>query len=195
MWSETSRSDFLEMTLHHVATIALISLSYLTSFTRIGASILIVHDIADIFLESAKCFNYTSKVPGRKWASTVCDSLFAVFAVAFFVTRLVIYPRYLVYSLLYEAPEVMGMWGGWWVFAILLSVLQCLHVFWFALIVKMIYRLLTTGIEKDERSDDEADLSDDEKSTTVKSSADSSTTPAKSTRSTSAKSKSTKKSQ
>ena len=33
--------------------------------------------------------------------------------------------------------------------------LQVLHVFWFYLIARMIYKLATTGIEKDERSDDE----------------------------------------
>ena len=87
--------------------------------------------------------------------SVVCDTFFAIFAIAFFITRLIIYPRDLVYSLVVEAPEIMGMWTGYWAFAALLIVLQCLHVFWFYLIVRMIFKLLTTGIEKDERSDDD----------------------------------------
>ena len=46
-------------------------------------------------------------------------------------------------------------------------VLIFLHLFWFYLIARMIYRLITTGIDKDERSededeDDEADDEDDE---------------------------------
>jgi flagellar biosynthesis protein FliP len=48
---------FLLMTLLSFATALLVSV---TSFTRIGASILLLHDSADIFLESAKvCTVYT----------------------------------------------------------------------------------------------------------------------------------------
>ena len=60
-WTEVTRSDALEMIVHHLVTIALILLSYLTRFSRIGASILLVHDFADIFLEMGKCFNYICK--------------------------------------------------------------------------------------------------------------------------------------
>jgi hypothetical protein len=156
-WTEVSRSDAAEMILHHLITIVLILASYLTNFTRIGTSILLTHDFADIFLEIGKCFNYISKVPESKaWASPTTDAFFACFAVSFFVTRLVIYPRYMVYSLVYEAPQMMGMWSGYWLFAVMLCGLQCLHVFWFCLIARMIYRLTIVGeVEKDVRSDDE----------------------------------------
>jgi len=52
------------------------------------------------------------------------------------------------------------VWPGYWTFAVLLVALQCLHVFWFWLILKMAWRLLSSGesIEKDVRSDDEDDL-------------------------------------
>lgn len=158
-WTEVTRSDALEMILHHIITIALIMLSYLTNYTRIGSSILLCHDCADVFLEVGKVFNYVSKVPRfKRVCSAVCDSLFAVFAVTFFVSRLVVYPRYLVYSQVVEAPALWGgVWPGYWYFAVLLCSLQCLHVFWFYLICRMIRSLLTTGIEKDTRSDDEDD--------------------------------------
>ena len=155
MWTEVSRSDSVEMMVHHVATILLLLGSYLTNFTRIGASILLLHDCTDVLLESAKIFNYISKAKGGKWACTVCDTLFALFAVSFAVTRLILYPRYLLYSLLYEAPAILGIWPGYPVFAVLLLVLQGLHIFWFYLILRMIPSLLSTGIQKDERSDDE----------------------------------------
>lgn len=157
MWTEVSRSDSLEMVVHHLATILLIVGSYVTNFTRIGASILLLHDLSDVFLESAKVFNYISKARGGKWASSVCDSLFALFAVSFLTARLVVYPRYLVHSFLFEAPAIMGYWPGYPVFAGLLLILQGLHIFWFYLILKMIPSLLSTGIQKDERSDDEAE--------------------------------------
>jgi hypothetical protein len=62
----------------------------------------------------------------------------------------------------FEAPNHFGVnWAGFWVFSMLLVVLQLLHMFWFYLIAKMIYRLLSTGIEKDERSDDEEEVADE----------------------------------
>ena len=169
MWTEVSRSDAAEMILHHFATIFLILLSYLTNFTRIGSSILVVHDLADIFLESAKCFNYVSKnskTAVGKACGSCCDVLFGLFAIVFFVTRLVLYPRYMVYSLVYEAPQVLGgAWVGYYVFAVLLVILQCLHVFWFYLISVMIYKLAIKGtVEKDDRSDDEDEIDQDESS-------------------------------
>jgi hypothetical protein len=158
MWTEVSRSDSLEMILHHLVTVLLIVGSYLTNFTRIGSSILLLHDSSDVFLESAKVFVYISKSKNGKWACNFCDTLFAFFAISFFITRLILYPRYLVYSLLYEAPEIMGPWPGYPLFVGLLMVLQGLHIFWFYLILKMIPSLLSTGIQKDERSDDEGDI-------------------------------------
>ena len=163
MWTEVTRSDALEMIIHHVATISLIFLSWLSCFYRIGSTILLTHDVADIFMEAAKCFNYASKAKGQKWASTICDTLFGIFTIVFFVTRLVLYPRYMVYSLLVEAPTTFGgSWPGYWVFGGLLCTLVCLHVFWFVLICRMIRKLMTTGIEKDERSDDEEEDDDNE---------------------------------
>lgn len=40
----------------------------------------------------------------------------------------------------------------------LLVALQCLHIFWFYLILKMIFRLMSGNMSKDERSDDEEEL-------------------------------------
>ena len=113
MWTEVSRSDSLEMMLHHIVTILLILFSYLTNFTRIGASILLLHDAADIFLESAKLFVYTSKAWKTHkttffWTDLMATILFALFALTFLITRLVLYPRYLVYSLVVEAPAMLG---------------------------------------------------------------------------------------
>ena len=159
LWTEVNRKDTIEMILHHLITISLIVTSYLTNYTRVGASILFLHDLADVFLESAKLFNYTSKAKGHEWAKNVCDVLFAIFAITFFVTRLVVYPRYIIGSVLFEAPSFFGTdWIGYWVFAGLLIMLELLHIFWFYLIARMIYRLVTTGIEKDERSDDDDDV-------------------------------------
>lgn len=155
MWTEISRSDAAEMILHHVITITIVVASYLAGITRIGSSIFLVHDLADIWLEMGKCFVYISRAKDNQWAKVYCDVFFVIFAVTFGITRLYIYPRYLVSSLVVDAPRIMGMWSGYYVFMILLLGLQGLHIFWFYLILRMVYKLMTSGIEKDERSDDE----------------------------------------
>ena len=161
-WTEVKRSDFWEMIIHHFVTLMLITLSYLTNFTRIGSSILLIHDISDVFLETAKVINYTSKAPGRGHLKIFTDIVFSIFAISFFVTRLVIYPRYVLYATIKDGVDHFGCeFGGCYVYIGLLSALQVLHVYWFYLISRMIYRILTTGIEKDERSDDDEELEDE----------------------------------
>eukprot|EP01041_Mallomonas_annulata_P001469 gene1469-2828_t len=157
MYTEIHRSDALEMGIHHLLTILLIIFSYISNFTRIGTVILILHDSADIFLESAKCFNYYSKVKGHEHTSIICDILFAMFAITFFITRLILYPRVILYGIMVVGPSILSpnfpgyvMWLG------LLTGLQCLHIFWFYLIARMIIKLFAIGtVEKDIRSDDE----------------------------------------
>jgi ceramide synthetase len=163
MWTEVNRSDAVEMIVHHLATISVMFLSYLSSFHRVGASILLTHDVADIFLECGKCFNYAARVKGAsKWYQRICDIMFGFFAVTFFISRLVLYPKYMLSSLIWDAPVVYnGVWPGYYAFTGLLSILQCLHVFWFYLILRMVVRLMSSGgIDKDERSDDEDDGGD-----------------------------------
>lgn len=156
MWTEVNRKDAIEMIVHHISTILLITFSWIVNLTRIGTSILLVHDIADIFLEAGKCFNYISKAKGNKWAKGCCDALFGIFAITFGISRLYVFPKYMVLSLVYEAPAIFKTyWTGYYIFTALLITLLCLHIFWFSIIARMVYRLATTGIDKDERSDDE----------------------------------------
>nr|AFQ32309.1 FUM17 [Fusarium fujikuroi] len=55
---EKPRKDHMELTLHHIITIALIALSYRFHFTHIGISVYITHDISDLFLATSKSLNY-----------------------------------------------------------------------------------------------------------------------------------------
>ena len=45
---DTRRSDFWEMTLHHLVTVGLLSFSWTVNFVRVGTLILISHDISDV---------------------------------------------------------------------------------------------------------------------------------------------------
>ena len=49
--------DFIEMLLHHLVTCVLIYFSHIANFGAVGAMIVYLHYIADIFVAGAKCFN------------------------------------------------------------------------------------------------------------------------------------------
>ena len=57
------RKDFFELTVHHVATLALLFFSYAVNFWRVGTLVMVVHDVADIVLEGAKSLNYSGMRP------------------------------------------------------------------------------------------------------------------------------------
>jgi hypothetical protein len=164
LWTEVKRKDAIEMILHHVVTIFLIGFSYMINMLRIGSLIIVLHDCADVFLETAKVFNYINKIGKRAWASTYCDILFGCFALVFFITRLYIYPCYIIYSIWYEAgANLNGWWGGLYPYTVFILILQVLHIYWFYLIAVMIYKLIIKGsVEKDERSDDEDEFNEEE---------------------------------
>jgi hypothetical protein len=164
LWTEVSRSDSVEMIAHHFITIALMLTSHIGNLHRYGTMLMFLHDISDVFLELAKCFNYVSQVPRWKHFHYVCDALFAGFAISFFFCRLVFFPKvFFVSTFAYTYCNHLGLyWYLGMTFVVLMFLLFCLHIFWFYLTIKMIYRLLSPeGITKDERSDDESG-SDDE---------------------------------
>ncbi|XP_020608328.1 ceramide synthase 6-like [Orbicella faveolata] len=85
LFVDVKRKDFWQMVIHHIVTVMLTTFSYTAGFFRIGSVIILLHDLADIFLESAKVFNYA------KWETTT-NIIFVLFAVVFNATRLVYYP-------------------------------------------------------------------------------------------------------
>ena len=91
---DVQRKDFLEMFVHHLATILLIIFSYTCNLIRGGTLVLIVHDCADVFMEAAKMFKYT------KWQRG-CDVCFGIFFLVWTVTRLIILPGYMMKKYFY----------------------------------------------------------------------------------------------
>ncbi|XP_068997383.1 ceramide synthase 5-like [Embiotoca jacksoni] len=151
---DIKRKDFIIMLVHHLATIILITFSYANNMLRAGTLVMCVHDASDIFLEAAKLANYAKY-------QRLCDSLFVVFTIIFFLTRLVIFPFWIVHSVLIESWEIVGPYQAWWLFNGLLLVLQTLHIIWFYLITRIAIKAIFKGkVSKDERSD--IDSSSDE---------------------------------
>ncbi|KAM3857935.1 ceramide synthase 2-like [Diretmus argenteus] len=153
---DVKRKDFKEQIVHHVATILLISFSWLVNYIRAGTLIMLVHDASDYFMESAKMFNYAG------WRRT-CNFMFTLFAAVFIISRLVVLPFWIIHTTLVYPLTLYPPFLGFCFFNGLMLVLQCLHIFWAALILRMVVKFLPgNDIVEDERSDKEETESEDE---------------------------------
>uniref|UniRef100_A0A4W6C6A4 Ceramide synthase 5 n=1 Tax=Lates calcarifer TaxID=8187 RepID=A0A4W6C6A4_LATCA len=130
--------DFLIMFIHHLATVGLISFSYVNNMARVGSLVMCVHDASDFLLEAAKLANYAKY-------QRLCDFLFIVFSVVFFITRLVIYPVWVLNSTMFESWAIVGPFPSWWLFNFLLLVLQVLHIIWSYLIARIAVKAMLRG--------------------------------------------------
>uniref|UniRef100_A0A672MYQ9 Ceramide synthase 6 n=1 Tax=Sinocyclocheilus grahami TaxID=75366 RepID=A0A672MYQ9_SINGR len=163
-FTDIRRKDFLLMFLHHVVTICLISFSYVNNMARVGTLVMCLHDAADVLLEAAKMANY-----GK--CQRLCNVLFVMFALVFISSRLGVYPVWILNSTVFESWEIVGPYPSWWVFNVLLVLLQALHTFWSYLIVRIACRAISRGkagkwnplhVSKDDRSDIESSSDEDE---------------------------------
>ncbi|XP_018424052.1 PREDICTED: ceramide synthase 6 [Nanorana parkeri] len=163
-FTDIKRKDFGIMFLHHLATISLITFSYVNNMVRVGTLVMCLHDMADVLLEAAKMANYSK-------CQKLCDLLFVVFALVFIIARLGVFPLWILNTTLFESWEIVGPYPSWWVFNLLLLVLQSLHVFWSYLIIKITCKAISKGktgkwnplhVSKDDRSDIESSSEDED---------------------------------
>ncbi|UIZ28626.1 hypothetical protein KXD40_009233 [Peronospora effusa] len=169
------RKDNAEMLVHHFATISLMVFSYYFDLTKMGLSVLMIHDVNDLLLETAKVFVYL------QW-ETVANVFFGLFALVWFFLRWFFYSYNVLHSAyafayrdivvpITEAGSFAGLDASVWYWAWIISfgflcLLLVLHVYWGILIVKMVIKALGDGnVEKDIRSgsEDEEDEEEEEK--------------------------------
>lgn len=161
---DIKRKDFMIMLVHHLATILLITFSYTNNMIRCGTLVMCLHDASDIFLEAAKLANYAKY-------QRLCDGLFVAFSLIFFLTRLVVFPFWIVHTVMFDSWEIIGPYRAWWLLNGLLLVLQTLHIIWFYLIARIAIKAIFKGkVSKDDRSDIESSSDEDVSSTTKKAS-------------------------
>ncbi|KAK2102186.1 Ceramide synthase 5 [Saguinus oedipus] len=186
-FTDIKRKDFLIMFVHHLVTIGLISFSYINNMVRVGTLVMCLHDVSDFLLEAAKLANYAKY-------QRLCDTLFVIFSAVFMVTRLGIYPFWILNTTLFESWEIIGPYTSWWLLNGLLVILQVLHVIWSYLIARIALKALIRGkmlhlkipnkkaqvnkhsqmVSKDDRSDVESSSEEDDVTTCTKSPSDSS---------------------
>jgi len=160
---EAKRKDHIQMFSHHIITVALVVGSYYYYFTRIGNVILVIMDVVDIMLSSAKLLKYCGY-------HNVCDYAFGVFLVSWITLRHGVY-NYLFYHAATKARDLMasercieGILQKRCftdkivdVFLSLLFGLQVITMIWMYFIAKVAIKVLTGSGAEDVRSDDEDD--------------------------------------
>ena len=157
---EPKRKDFLEMQLHHLVTVAVVWISYMHGWNRIGCVVMVLLDPADVPLHVAKMFKYVADAHAAhdkslaKTCTFCADRIFELFAVAFLVTRICMYP-YVCWSAHVEATLYFPKGVPEWTCVALLWTLCALQFYWFYLIIKVAIKMMMTGKAEDVRSDDE----------------------------------------
>ena len=174
LFLDTKSSDFAALLLHHCVTLTIVVLSWTVKQTRIGAFTMVLHDFSDVFLEIAKCFNYSQKSHPK--LSVGADVAFVVFAISFFFLRLYIYPTRVLHSAVVHscpysgcigarAPD--GTWGelipptlancwsapAFLAFIPALAVLQGLQIFWGWKVLGVIATVIRGKALEDPRED------------------------------------------
>jgi ceramide synthetase len=161
---EVRRKDFAESMAHHIITAALLAVSWGTNFTRAGVAFTLLHDVSDIFLETAKLARYCR----REGAATAA---FVAFALSWIALRVFYYPWLILAHILIDPIRLVALPFGvdpqpyWSIFATLFSLLWGLHLYWTYLIVMVIVRKFTRGemddVREEDSDDDDSDSDDD----------------------------------
>jgi hypothetical protein len=166
------RNDFLEMMVHHIATIFLIGCSFLSNYWAPGALVAFVHDIGDV-TGCKLVYLYVCWIFPTRWCwktltirayylvdgiKSIVDTgstplvvvMYLVLLVSWAYSRLYVFPD-MIYHGVFILPEVNPSVSMVFLHPMntMLSMLQLLHVYWYGLFLVMGYTLLKTGKQED----------------------------------------------
>lgn len=140
---EPKRKDFAQLVLHHIVTLFLLYLSFSKEFIKYGMVILLLHDVSHPMLEFSKVENYLG-------CETTAEAGFFVFMTMFVVTRLLIFPRYLIWTSISDLTR-NGLKAKGVAIAVLLLSLQVMHIIWSKYILGILMRIINGEKPKDTR--------------------------------------------
>ncbi|ODM88192.1 Ceramide synthase 5 [Orchesella cincta] len=76
----------------------------------------------------------------------LAEKIFAVFILLWIITRLGLYPFYVLHGIFFEAPKITNTaFPAFWLFSVLLLLLQFLHIFWTYYIIKIVLDIVLSG--------------------------------------------------
>merc|ERR1712086_741640 len=137
---ESRRPDFIEMSLHHCVTIYLVGGSYLNNIWEIGATILFIHDIADIFVALIRGSSETKVLPLKIMGGVTCLS-------SWIYTRILVFP-WVIYTLYHTELQIGSrLIMPFWITG--LSSLFLLHLWWLKLLLTVLFNFAKTGKTED----------------------------------------------
>ncbi|GLJ30150.1 hypothetical protein SUGI_0596390 [Cryptomeria japonica] len=159
---ETRRSDFLVTAMHHVATVVLITLSYMLRFARVGSMVLAIHDASDVILEFSKMLKYIGY-------DLLPSITFVIFVISWIALRLIYFPIWIIWSTSYEVLLTLDKRRYrdgpiyYYVFNTLLVCLFILNIYWWVLIYRVLVKQIRSKgkVGEDVRSDSEEDEKED----------------------------------
>jgi len=142
-----TRNSYGEFLLHDMATLILLIISFLNNYLRMGAVVLFLHDISDIFSYGCKIYVDTKHIK-------ITLFFYVSLVLTWFWTRLYVFPFQVILQCftnnIWARPELIG----YMIIAICLFTLLCLHVYWIVLIMNIGVRFITSG-EADDMQDAE----------------------------------------
>uniref|UniRef100_A0A0A9YLB5 Ceramide synthase 6 n=1 Tax=Lygus hesperus TaxID=30085 RepID=A0A0A9YLB5_LYGHE len=160
--------DYTCMYLHHLITITLLLLSFVTGHLRIGIPVLFLHDFSDIFIDTVKLTSYLNVYGAQHYY--VSEIVYCTLLVVWIHTRLYLLPKliyYGIYTLYSTNPDwivegaqtygrIMLMQFGphsyeyrWHRFVatflcLFITSLVFLHVWWTILLLRIATRITTS---------------------------------------------------
>ena len=142
-WSGLNRPDFNETFVHHLCTLSLAVCSTLMNNRGTSLTCAYVHAMAEIPVNFGRIFSST---PYN--TATVISSIFLIFT--WLYTRLIVFGYYTYRYWTREFPAEMDQYNLLYkAEALFCTVLVCLHIHWFRLIVLMVLNYKKTGSNTD----------------------------------------------
>lgn len=173
---EEKRKDYYQMFTHHIVTVALVTGSYYYYYMRVGHVILVLMDVGDVLLSSAKMLKYAGY-------NTLCDYMFGLFLICWIICRHGLFV-FFTYSSLTDGVSTQQQkcyykedgtllrcfpYGVQKTLVALLCGLQVILLTWFVMIMRVVLKILRGGSAEDNRSDDETDGNEEENDTACES--------------------------
>jgi hypothetical protein len=158
---EERRKDYLEMMIHHVVTIALVTTSRHQGNFSTGTLVLLVHDGSDIVLDLMKMANYL-KLEGLRCGFAVEALFVANTYISWPFLRLYYFPFIIVYKGWLEGfTSNCTLTSNHTFIASGFLALTILHVFWFGLLQRLAFKVLFSGKKPQEAGEEEYEGKED----------------------------------